>query len=269
VLVDGTGSQWLLKDMHRFTSMGASADMLEAVVGDGHNEDVPSSMRPSVLSGFKLASEKGPLCEEPLRGVVFIVHGCQVLSTEEIHATPSAYSTSEVAASAYGPMSGQVMSAMKEACRYCFFRRGFARVSEAMLALEVHCEEVVLGKVYGVLDKRRAQVTDEGLREGTSLFYIHAFLPLESSFELARELRGAASGHVTFQCAFSHWQQCEEDPYAESTMTEEELEEFGDAGPPHNTMRKLIDAIRKRKGLPTEEKVVMVATKQRSMTKMK
>merc|ERR1711865_1171874 len=116
-------------------------------------------------------------------------------------------------------MSGQVMSAMKEACRYCIFRRGYARICGALLSLEVQCEQEMLGKVYSALDKRRAKIMDEGLREGTSLFYINSFLPLAESELLAVELRQAASGQVTFTCAFSHWEQSDEDPYAESTLT--------------------------------------------------
>jgi len=173
------------------------------------------------------------------------------------------------AAGPYGPMSGQIMVAMKEACRYSLFRRGFARICEAMLSLEVQCEQAVLGKVYGVLGKRRAKVYDEGLREGTSLFYISSHLPLVDSFCIAQDLREAASGHVTFHCAFSHWELSEEDPFQESCLTAEELEEMGEQPIQPNCARRLIDAIRKRKGLATDEKVVAHATKQRTVTRMK
>jgi ribosome assembly protein 1 len=52
--------------------------------------------------------------------------------------------------------------------------------------------------------------------------------------------------------------------------TEEELEEFGEqAGAERNLPRSLIDAVRKRKGLPVEEKVVASAEKQRTLNKKK
>lgn len=55
------------------------------------------------------------------------------------------------------------------------------------------------------------------------------------------------------------------DPFFVPT-TEEELEEFGtEAGGPANLARRLIDAVRRRKGLPVEEKVVAKATKQRTL----
>lgn len=49
---------------------------------------------------------------------------------------------------------------------------------QAMLSVDLHCEQEMLGKVYAVLSKRRAKVQGEVLREGTSIFYVHAFLYL-------------------------------------------------------------------------------------------
>jgi hypothetical protein len=47
---------------------------------------------------------------------------------------------------------------------------------------------------------------------------------------------------------------------------QEEIEEFGDGSSVlPNTVRKLIDAARRRKGLPVEEKVVQHATEQRTL----
>lgn len=55
------------------------------------------------------------------------------------------------------------------------------------------------------------------------------------------------------------------DPFFVPT-TEEEREEFGEgAANTANLARRLIDAVRRRKGLPVEEKVVKVATKQRTL----
>lgn len=265
VLLDATGEAWTLQEAYRLGA--AVADAGKELDAAGAAEQVPRWMRPSVLSGFQLAAGAGPLCEEPLRGVAFVLHGCQVVSAEEANTggLPALAAVGEP----YGPMSGQVMVAVKEACRCCLFRRGFARICEVMLSLEVQCEQEMLGKVYAVLGKRRAKVLDEGLRDGTSMFYISSFLPLADSFGLAHDLRQAASGHISFHCAFSHWEQSEEDPFQEATLTAEELEELGETPLPPNGARKLVDAIRKRKGLPTDEKVVRDATKQRTVTRMK
>ncbi|OLP84628.1 Ribosome assembly protein 1 [Symbiodinium microadriaticum] len=255
LLMDGSGVGWKLQE-----SYDSTWDPAQSQPG----QEVPLWMRPNILSGFQLASSAGPLCEEPLRGVAFIIHAAQGAAQThdeelQIGATHGWHSL----------IRTWVMVATKEACRYCLLRKGFSRISEAMLTLDVHCEQEMLGKVYAVLGKRRAKVQEEGLREGTSLFYIHAYIPLANSFDLAKDLRQAASGHVSFHCAFSHWELSEEDPFQEASLTPDELEELGDQPLPPTTARKLIDAIRKRKGLPTDEKVVKAGTKQRTVTRMK
>ena len=53
---------------------------------------------------------------------------------------------------------------------------------QAMLSVDLHCEQEMLGKVYAVLSKRRAKVQGEVLREGTSIFYVHAFLYLVCTY---------------------------------------------------------------------------------------
>ncbi|KFK45035.1 hypothetical protein AALP_AA1G335800 [Arabis alpina] len=59
----------------------------------------------------------------------------------------------------------------------------------------------------------------------------------------------------------------EEDPFF-VPKTEEEIEKFGDgASVLSNTARKLINAVRRRKGLYVEEKMVQHATKQRASTR--
>uniref|UniRef100_A0A1X7SI78 Elongation factor-like GTPase 1 domain-containing protein n=1 Tax=Amphimedon queenslandica TaxID=400682 RepID=A0A1X7SI78_AMPQE len=61
----------------------------------------------SIISGFQLASLSGPLCEEPLRGVCF-----EVLEWTE----PTSEDESEQD-TLRGPMSGQLISVVKECCR--------------------------------------------------------------------------------------------------------------------------------------------------------
>lgn len=282
VMLDASGSSWSLQESHRIGGWQCGDDGSGGGLEGAETGQIPRWLRPSVLAGFQLASSAGPLCEEPMRNVAFVLHSCQQASIgtgEEAGggsvgpALGSAPSTQMAAAATaagpYGPMSGQVMVAMKEACRCCLFRRGYARICEAMLSLEVQCEQAMLGKVYGVLGKRRVKVLDEGLRDGTSLFYISSYLPLANSFDIAQDLRQAASGHVSFHCAFSHWEQSEDDPFQEASLTAEEIEELGDQPLLPNVARKLVDAIRKRKGLATDEKLVKDATKQRTVTRMK
>lgn len=271
VLRGGRALLLSIADVGRPIWMAGHADLQEDnecnnVEGSDRLQRIPSLYWSSVISGFQAAANAGPLCEEPIRGVAFVLHGCRVVSEEEAAESHIVTPLGELC----HPMSGQVMIAMKECCRLCFFRRGYARICEAMLSLEVQCEELVLGKVYGVLGQRRAKIRDEGLLDGTSMFFIHAFLPLADSFGLAHDLRTAASGYVLFHCAFSHWELSEDDPFQEASLTAEEVEDLGEQPVlVVNNARKLLDAIRKRKGLAIDEKIVSVATKQRTVTRMK
>lgn len=56
-----------------------------------------------------------------------------------------------------------------------------------LLLLLVH--QVQLGKLYGVLSKRRGRVVEEDIIEGTDLFLIRALLPVAESFGFATEVR--------------------------------------------------------------------------------
>ncbi|KAL2620565.1 hypothetical protein R1flu_000770 [Riccia fluitans] len=81
---------------------------------------------------------------------------------------------------------------------------------------------------------------------------------------LSDELRRKTSGFASPQLVLSHWEPLPEDPFF-VPKTEEEIEEFGDGSSVlQNTARKLIDSVRRRKGLPVEEKIVQFATKQRT-----
>lgn len=71
-----------------------------------------------------------------------------------------------------------------------------------------------------MLSKRRAHIISEVLREGTSLFAIEAYIPVVEAFGLALELRSRASGQVSLNVQFSHWQRVEEDPFPEASMTQ-------------------------------------------------
>lgn len=47
------------------------------------------------------------------------------------------------------------------------------------------CTANVLGKVYGVVAKRRGRIVAEEMKEGTSFFTVSALLPVVESFGFA------------------------------------------------------------------------------------
>jgi len=212
----------------------------------------------ALIAGFNLASQSGPLCEEPLRNVAFVLEKISLDGTQDVNG-----------------VSGQVMYAAKEALRQSMLRyKNFIRIEEPILLLDLQAEQEVLGKVYSVLHKRKTKILSEDLRDGTNTFLIVGNIPLQESFGLVDEIRTKASGLAHFSSWFSHWQTLDEDPFYETNLKLEDHEDNGEAGSinryPHNTSRKLLVSIRKRKGLVVDEKVLSQdSTKQRTMTKMK
>ncbi|XP_071329087.1 elongation factor-like GTPase 1 isoform X2 [Trachinotus anak] len=257
----------------------------------------------SIISGFQLATLSGPMCEEPLMGVCFSIERWDIQSSvppqnqdslkedsmshqalaeskleggsetsaraEGTAAVPSQAKFKPEAASAgcHGPVSGQLIAAMKEACRHAFQAQP-QRLMAAMYTCEIMATAEVLGRVYGVLGKREGRVLHEEMKEGTDMFIIKAVLPVAESFGFADEIRKRTSGLASPQLVFSHWEVISSDPYWVPT-TEEEYLHFGEKADSANQALKYMNAVRRRKGLYVEEKIVEHAEKQRTLSKNK
>ncbi|XP_043933738.1 elongation factor-like GTPase 1 [Protopterus annectens] len=267
----------------------------------------------SIVSGFQLATLSGPMCEEPLMGVCFVlerwdlskqltqVHSQDSVEQDETQElqqikdeisetenstlvpedqtnngkrqenipypgrTPN--STHREVSDCYGPFSGQLIATMKDACRYAFQVKP-QRLMAAMYTCEIMATAEVLGRVYGVLSKREGRVLQEEMKEGTDAFIIKAVLPVAESFGFADEVRKRTSGLASPQLVFSHWEVISSDPFWVPT-TEEEYLHFGEKADSENQAHKYINAVRKRKGLYVEEKIVEYAEKQRTLSKNK
>ncbi|XP_008809463.2 LOW QUALITY PROTEIN: elongation factor-like GTPase 1 [Phoenix dactylifera] len=214
------------------------------------------ALKNSIVSGFQLATAAGPLCDEPLWGLAFLV---------EPYIFPDNSGTAHQP-DQYGIFSGQVMTAVKEACRAAVLQNK-PRLVEAMYFCELNTPTEYLGSMYAVLARRRARVLKEEMQEGSALFTVHAYVPVAESFGFADELRRWTSGGASALLVLSHWEALSEDPFF-VPKTAEEIEEFGDGSSvPPNIARKLMNSVRRRKGLPVEEKVVQHATKQRTLAR--
>lgn len=221
----------------------------------GKVQSVVKDYLSSFINGFQLATQAGPLCEEPLTGVAFVVSRLSI-------------DTSSVADSgAYGPLSGQIVSAVKEGCRRAFQTRP-QRLVAAMYSCDIQVRAEVLGRMYSVLGRRNGKVVCEDMIEGSSVFTITAHLPVIESFNFAQEVRKQTSGLAQPQLVFSHWETLAVDPFW-VPQTEEEILHFGDKADSENQARKYMNDIRKRKGLAIDEKIVEFAEKQRTLTKSK
>ncbi|KHN34703.1 Elongation factor Tu GTP-binding domain-containing protein 1 [Glycine soja] len=215
----------------------------------------------SVISGFQLATSAGPLCDEPMWGLAFVVEA-------RLSPFPGQHDESEThqQSEQYGIFAGQVIATVKDACRAAVVQNK-PRLVEAMYFCELNTPTEYLGPMYAVLSRRRARVLKEEMQEGSPFFTVHAYLPVSESFGFADELRRWTSGAASALLVLSHWEALPEDPFF-VPKTEEEIEEFGDGSSVlPNTARKLINAVRRCKGLPVEEKVVQHGTKQRTLAR--
>lgn len=93
----------------------------------------------SVVSGFQMACLAGPLCEEPLHGVCFCMEGWDRHTVREGEDTEKK--------SVYGPLSGQLMSIMKDGCRKAFTTQPM-RIVVAMYTCVINATAEVLGKAF-------------------------------------------------------------------------------------------------------------------------
>lgn len=121
-----------------------------------------------IHTGFQLSTLAGPLCAEPVQGVCYIVENVEVHEIED-------------ARSKLGLIQGQVISAMKEACKQGFLDWS-PRLFLAMYTCDIQASAEVLGRVYGVISKRKGKIVSEDLKDGTPFWQINALLPVIESF---------------------------------------------------------------------------------------
>lgn len=123
----------------------------------------------------------------------------------------------------------------------------------------------VLGRVYGVITRRRGRILSESMNEGTPFFTIVAVLPVIESFGFSEEIRKRTSGAASPQLVFQGYEMLDVDPFW-VPFTEEELEDLGELADRENVAKKYVDGVRKRKGLfVAGKKLVESAEKQKTL----
>jgi ribosome assembly protein 1 len=76
-------------------------------------------LKSSLLGGFDLVTQNGPLCDEPLQGSAIILEEVQIAGENEEAKDP------------YGPFRGQIMSTMRDGCKEAVQKAG-ARIVEGV-----------------------------------------------------------------------------------------------------------------------------------------
>ncbi|TFK74756.1 P-loop containing nucleoside triphosphate hydrolase protein [Pluteus cervinus] len=242
-----------------------------------------------VETGFQLATFQGPLCAEPVEGLAYFVEGIEI-DKEGLD--------KEAEQNRLPQVTGSVISAVRDACRNGLLDWS-PRLMLAMYSCDIQCATDVLGKVYGVVAKRRGRIVAEEMKEGTSFFNVTALLPVVESFGFADgeqpelrlvvqgcdhamrfarqafyewglttwtwlDIRKRTSGAASPQLIFSGYELLDQDPFWVPT-TEEELEDLGEKADRSNIAKGYVDAVRERKGMFVDRKIVEFAEKQRTL----
>jgi len=207
-----------------------------------------------VETGFQLATFQGPLCAEPVEGMAYFVENVEI-NRESL--------AKEIEQNRMAQVTGSVISAVRDACRNGLLDWS-PRLMLAMYTCDIQASTDVLGKVYGVVARRRGRIVAEEMKEGTSFFNVSAMLPVVESFGFADDIRKRTSGAASPQLIFSGYELLDQDPFWVPT-TEEELEDLGEKADRSNIAKGYMDGVRERKGLFVDRKIVEFAEKQRTL----
>ncbi|KAL4080963.1 P-loop containing nucleoside triphosphate hydrolase protein [Scleroderma citrinum] len=207
-----------------------------------------------IETGFQLATFQGPLCAEPMEGLAFFVESVDV-DAESVQM--------EIAQNRLTQVTGSVISAVRDACRSGLLDWS-PRLKLAMYSCDIQASADILGRVYGVIAKRRGRIVGEEMKEGTTYFTVSALLPVVESFGFADDIRKRTSGAASPQLIFSGYELLDQDPFWVPT-TEEELEDLGEKADRANSAKEYMDGVRERKGMFVDRKIVQFAEKQRTL----
>ncbi|KAG2370663.1 hypothetical protein C9374_014705 [Naegleria lovaniensis] len=183
------------------------------LVNASHSVEYMNEIQDFVVTTFQQNTMRGALCDEPLRGVVFKVDDA------DLHSDSSHRNAGQV-----GEASRRAMCAAQ--------LRASPKLVEPIYLVEIQCPNSVMGAIYSVVNHRRGSIKSTEVINGTPLLNIVCHLPVLESFGLTQELHGLTSGQAQAQCNFSHW----------SIMKD-------DVHDPSSEVNKLIQSIRRRKGL--------------------
>lgn len=208
--------EWDVTEARKIWCFGPNTNGPNVVVDCTKGVQYLNEIKDSVIAAFQWVTKEGVLTNENMRGIRFNIMDV-VLHTDAIHRG-----------------GGQIIPT----ARRVFFAAQLTaepRLMEPVFSAEIQCPQTVVGGIYATMNKRRGQIVEEIQRPGTPLLTVKAYLPVTESFGFTADLRSATGGQAFPQCVFDHWKVIGGSPFETGNKTVE-----------------LINATRKRKGLPDE-----------------
>ena len=99
------------------------------------------------------------------------------------------------------------------------------------------------------------------------MILVEAYLPVHESYGLYSDILKATSGKVVPQMKFGGWEILDQDPFFEDQLTDELKEDHGEDFKIKNYAKEIIEAIRKRKGMALNQKIIKDGDKQITLSK--
>ncbi|EHA27911.1 hypothetical protein ASPNIDRAFT_129554, partial [Aspergillus niger ATCC 1015] len=203
-----------------------------------------------IAHAFQLATGQGPLCQEPMQGIAVFLESVSINTTTDEDLD-------------LGRLTGEAIRLVRDSITQGFLDWS-PRIMLAMYSCEIQASTEVLGRVYGVITRRRGRILSEVMKEGTPFFTILALLPVAESFGFAEEIRKRTSGAAQPQLIFAGFEALDEDPFW-VPATEEELEDLGELADRENVAKRYMDNVRRRKGLVVQGRKLIDAEKQKTL----
>ncbi|KAK7516443.1 P-loop containing nucleoside triphosphate hydrolase protein [Phyllosticta citriasiana] len=212
----------------------------------------PHDFSDKITYAFQLATYQGPLCNEPVQGIAVTIESIS-LATDD----------ATLNRAALGRLTGEVIKTVRSGIHTGFLDWS-PRMLLAMYSCEIQASTEVLGRVYGVVTRRRGRIVSEAMKEGTPFFSITALLPVAEAFGFSEEMRKRTSGAAQPQLIFVGFEMLDEDPFW-VPFTEEDLEDLGELADRANVAKKYMEGVRRRKGLFVSRKIVEHGEKQKTL----
>lgn len=208
-----TSYNWDVNDSKKIWYFGPTGDEETNVVVDTtKGVQYLNEIKDSVNAGFQWATNNGPLCDEPIRGVRYNILDC-MLHADTIHRGGS-----QLIPTARRALNAAMLTAQPA-------------IMEPIYQVEIQVSDAHIGTIYSCLSHKKGQVISEEKSIG-SLNIIKGYLPVRQSFGFDKYIKQATSGQAFPQLNFSHW----------SVMNGNPFDENSEVG-------KLVRETRKRKGM--------------------
>ena len=207
---------WDVTEARKIWAFGPDTDGPNVFMDQTKGVDYLLEIKESVNNGFMWASKTGPLCDEQMRGIKFMLQDV-TLHADSIHRG-----------------MGQIMPTARRVT-FASLLTASPVIYEPMFIVDISVPQEAMGGCYSLMSTRRGHVFHEEQQPGTPMMHLKAYLPVSESFGFNGELGKASGGRAFPQMSFSHWALFGGNPTVEGTKANTAVRET-----------------RKRKGLADE-----------------